>query len=178
MRKFNNWLVWLMLPLLLIHGLWGSFTLLGINSITLKPVSFLLTLIVILHGLIGLLLSRDAVAIALRTGRWYWKENARFWIIRLSGVCIFILLGFHISAYTTTVNGVFFLQEFTFLRMLSQLLFLAAILIHLLAAARPWLINRGILKFRERTWDCIIVLTILTAFFTFSIIMYYIYWNY
>lgn len=178
MRDFNNRLVGLMLPLLLIHGLWGSFTLLGINSFTLKPVSYILTLVVVLHGIIGLVLTKDAVQTGLRTGHWYWKENARFWLIRLSGICIFILLGFHISAYTTTVNGIFFLKEFTFLSMLSQLLFLAAILVHLLAAAQPWLISRGILKFRERTWDCIVVLMIFTAFFTFAIVMYYIYWNF
>lgn len=178
MNKINRWLVLLMLPLLLIHGLAGSFTLAGISSLTLKPVSYALTLVVILHGLIGLFLSRDAIRIGLQTGHWYWKENTRFWIVRLSGICIFILLGFHASAYTTTVNGVLFLREFTFLRMLSQLLFLAAILIHLLAAMRPWLIKLGVLKFRERTWDYIAVLTILTAFFTCSIVMYYIYWNF
>ena len=178
MRKCNVWLVRLILPLLLVHGLWGSFTLLGINAITIKPLSWLLLVLVVLHGLIGLLLSRDAIRTGLRTGRWYWKENARYWVIRVSGICIFVLLGFHICAYTVTVNGVLFLREFTFLRMLSQLLFLASILIHLLAAVRPWLINRGILKFRERSWDCLAVLTILAAFFTFSIVSYYIYWNF
>lgn len=178
MNRFNQWLVMLILPLLVIHGLLGCFALLGITSVTLWPLSYALLVVVVLHGIISLILTRDAVKIGLQTGRWYWKENARYWTVRLSGICIFILLGFHASAYTTEINGVFFLQEFTFLRMLSQLLFVAAIAVHLLAAARPWLIKRGVLKFGERTWDCLVILGILTAFFTFSIVMYYIYWNF
>lgn len=178
MNRLNHWLVMLILPLLSIHGLLGCFALLGISSITVWPLSYALLLVVVLHGVISLLLTRDAIIIGLKTGHWYWKENARYWIVRLSGICIFALLGFHASAYTVNVDGVFFLQEFTFLRMVSQLLFVAAIAIHLLAAARPWLIKRGILTFGERAWDCVVVLGILTSFFTFSVVMYYIYWNF
>ena len=174
MKRINNWLLWLIFPLLVIHGLWGSFLLLGFHVPIIKSVSYVLTLAVVLHGLIGLLMTRDAISIGLQTGHWYWKENARFWVIRLSGICIFVLLGFHACVYGKTVNGVFTLNEFTFLRMLSQLLFLLAILVHLVAAARPWLISLGIVNFGRRAWDCIVVSAILTAFFTFAVISYYI----
>ena len=177
MNRFNHWLVILIVLLLVIHGLTGSYTLLGFPFIDIRPLPYVLAAAVVLHSLIGLFLTRDAIRIGLKTGHWYWKENARFWIVRLSGICALILLGFHACVYTGTVNGVFFLKRITFLRMVSQLLFVASIAVHLVAAAKPWLIKQGVLKFEERSRNCLAVTAILTAVFTVSIIMYYIYWT-
>lgn len=106
------------------------------------------------------------------------KRKCVFWLIRLSGFVILLSVWFHITAYTTTVNGVFFLREFTTLRFFSQIIFISAILIHLLCATKPWMIKRGLLKHEERTADYILVYSIFSVLFLFALISYFIYWNF
>ena len=178
MKKFNSFLARFMLVLLALHGLMGAFTLLRLTASNWKPLSYTLLAIVLLHGILGILLSKDAVREGMRIGRWYLKENASFWLIRLSGFVILLSVWFHITAYTTTVNGVFFLREFTTLRFFSQIIFISAILIHLLCATKPWMIKRGLLKYEERTADYILVYSIFSVLFLFALISYFIYWNF
>lgn len=178
MKKFNSLLARFMLVLLALHGLMGAFTLLRMTTFNWKPLSYTLLAALLLHGILGILLSKDAVREGMRTGRWYLKENASFWLIRLSGFVILLSVWFHITAYTTTVNGVFFLREFTTLRFFSQIIFISAILIHLLCATKPWMIKRGLLKYEERTADYILVYSIFSVLFLFALISYFIYWNF
>lgn len=178
MKKFNSLLARFMLVLLALHGLMGAFTLLRMTTFNWKPLSYTLLAALLLHGILGILLSKDAVREGMRTGRWYLKENASFWLIRLSGFVILLSVWFHITAYTTTVNGVFFLCEFTTLRFFSQIIFISAILIHLLCTTKPWMIKRGLLKYEERTADYILVYSIFSVLFLFALISYFIYWNF
>lgn len=71
-----------------------------------------------------------------------------------------------------------FLREFTTLRFFSQIIFISAILIHLLCATKPWMIKRGLLKYEERTADYILVYSIFSVLFLFALISYFIYWNF
>lgn len=178
MRKFNALLARLMLLLFALHGLMGTFTLLRLTAFHWKPLSYALLAVVLLHGAIGLALSKDALQEGLREGRWYLKENMSFWLIRVSGLVILLSLWFHITAYTITVNGVFFLREFTALRLASQVIFISSIFIHLLCATKPWMMKRGVLKYEERAADYILVYSIFCVLFLLSLISYFIYWNF
>lgn len=178
MRKFNALLAHFMIFLLALHGMLGAFTLLRLTTFNWKPLSYTLLAVVILHGTLGFILSKDALLENLHTGRWYIKENISFWLIRLSGLVILLSLWFHITAYTMTVNGVFFLREFTILRFISQLVFVSAIFIHLLCATKPWMMKRGILKYEERAADYILMYSIFSILFLFALISYFIYWNF
>lgn len=178
MKKFNSFLAHLILLLLALHGLTGAFTLLRLTTFTWKPLSYALLAIVLLHGTLGILLSKDAVREGMRTGRWYLKENASFWLVRLSGFIILLSVWFHMTAYTMTVNGVFFLREFTILRLFSQIIFISAILIHLLCVTKPWMIKRGLLKYEKWAADYILVYSIFSILFLFALISYFIYWNF
>ena len=177
MRRFNARLIKIILILLLFHALAGAFKLLGLNHLTFKPLSYAMLALILLHGFIGFFLSREAIRAGLESAHWYFRENASFWTGRISGLLILLLLWFHITAYTVTLNGILFLQEFTLLRFLSQLLFIAAILVHLIAAAKPWLLKQGILAFKERTWDYILIFTLSGLFCMAAVIFYFIYWN-
>ena len=116
----------------------------------------------------------ERVKTAKKTGRWFFKENAAFWTKRISGIAIVLLLGFHITAYTTSVNGKFFLQEFTTGKMATQILLILSIFIHLMVSIKSMLIAKGMIKFKERTIDWMLVLSIMTIFFTIAVIAYYI----
>lgn len=127
MRKWNNIFARVIIVLFLLHALMGSLMLLGMSNISWKPLSWLLLAAVIAHGVLGTLATVQAVKSGKASGKWYLRQNTAYWTKRFSGLAILILLAFHISVYTTTVNGTFFLKEFTFGRMAAQLLLIFSV---------------------------------------------------
>ena len=113
MRKWNNILARVIIVLFLLHALMGSLMLLGLSTISFLPLSMLLLIAVLIHGILGIMATLSAVADGKETGHWYLKQNAAFWTKRISGIAIMLLLVFHVTAYTTSVNGRFFLKKFT-----------------------------------------------------------------
>lgn len=177
MRKWNNILARVIIVLFLLHALMGSLMLLGLSTISFLPLSMLLLVTVIIHGILGIMATLSALVSGKETRHWYLKQNATFWTKRISGIVIMLLLVFHVTAYTTSVNGRFFLKEFTLCRMLSQILFILAIFIHLAVSIKSMLIAKGTIKFKEKTADWMLVLSIMMLFFTASVIIYYIQWQ-
>lgn len=177
MRKWNNILARVIIVLFLLHALMGSLMLLGLSNISFKPLSWLLFAAVIAHGILGILATVQAVKSGQNSGKWYVRQNAAYWTKRFSGLAILILLCFHISAYTTTVGGAFFLKEFTFGRMAAQLLLILSIFIHLAVSVKSMLIAKGVVKFKERTVDWMMVLSLMMLFFAAAVVIYFIQWR-
>ncbi len=178
MRKINSYLVIFIFTLLSIHGVLGAFTLLRLTELQLTSLAYTLLAAVIAHGLLGIAMTKDAIKEGLRSGHWYLKENASFWTIRLTGLIILLSLWFHVTCFTVFESGALFLREFTVLRLLSQVIFVLAIFIHLYCAAKPLLLKWGILSYRQRRQDFLLVFSIFGAFFMASLISYFLYWNY
>lgn len=177
MRKWNNILARVIIALFLLHALMGSLMLLGVSSISFKSLSWLLFTAVIAHGVLGVIATVQAVKSGKTSGKWYLRQNAAYWTKRFSGLAILILLFFHISAYTTTVGGKFFLKEFTFGRMSAQLLLILSVFIHLAVSVRSMLIAKGNVKFKERTVDIMMIMSLMMLLFTAAIIIYFIQWQ-
>ncbi|WP_432631017.1 pilus assembly protein PilX [Brotaphodocola sp.] len=177
MRKWNHILARIILILFLLHALMGSLILLGFSTISFFPLSWFLLAVVIIHGILGLLSTFPAVRTGWKTGHWYFKQNLTFWIKRISGLSVLLLLIFHVTAYTTSVNGRFFLREFTRCRMVLQIFFILSIFIHLAVSIKPMLITKGTVKFKERTMDWMLILSTMMLFFTVAVILYYIKWQ-
>lgn len=177
MRKWNNRLVMLILVLFLLHGVMGCLELLGISTVSIWQMSWILLLAVVVHAVIGILCTVRSVRSGAGGKKWYLKENTGFWVKRLSGIAILILLVLHLSAYKVSVNDVFFFREFTALQMLSQILFVLAIFIHIFVSLKAMLIAKGVVKFRQRKTDWMLVLTVCMLFFIFSIVFYFIHWQ-
>lgn len=177
MRKWNNILARVTIVLFLLHALMGSLMLLGISNISFKPLSWLLFAAVAAHGVLGVLATVQAVKSGKESGKWYLKQNAAYWTKRFSGFAILILLCFHISAYTTTVGDAFFLKEFTAGRMTAQILLIISIFIHLAVSVKSMLIAKGVTKFKERTGDWMMVLSLLMLFFAAAVVIYFIQWQ-
>lgn len=177
MRKINTILAHFILILLLVHAFMGCLLMLGFSSITLKPLSYLLLSVVCLHALLSILSSVSSIRIGFKSGQWYFKENASFWIKRITGIVILILIFFHISAYTTIVDGHFFLKEFTFIKLISQFSLVLAIFIHAFVSLKSMLIAKGEIDFKEKRMDWLLVISIFLIFIFVSIIFYYIQWQ-
>ena len=76
MKKFNSFLARFMLVLLALHGLMGAFTLLRLTASNWKPLSYILLAALLLHGILGILLSKDAVREGIRTCLLYTSDAA------------------------------------------------------------------------------------------------------
>ena len=62
-------------------------------------------------------------------------------------------------------------------RMIAQILLILSIFIHLMVGIRSMLIAKGTIKFKERTVDWMLVLSIMMIFFTIAVVAYYIQWQ-
>lgn len=177
MRKWSHRLAWLVLLLCLFHGLTNSFLLLGWSALSVWPVSLLLLGVVLLHAVLGILLTIPPLKSGRASGAWYLRQNAGFWTKRISGLVILLLLGFHLTAYVVNCDGTRFFRAFTPGNMLSQLLLLLAIFLHLAVSVKPLLIARGCLKWKERTVDWMLVLSLFLLFFAVAVVVYTIRWQ-
>lgn len=177
MRRWNNILARIIIVLFLLHGLMGSLMLLGVSNVAIVYLPWILLAAVGIHGILGIISTIPSIKSGIKTGHWYFRENAAFWTKRISGLAILLLLSFHITAYTTNVNGHFFLKEFTVCGLISQILFVVSIFIHLAVSIRSMLIAKGTIKFKERTIDWMLVLSVMMIFFTVAIIIYFIQWQ-
>lgn len=177
MRKLNGILARVVVVLFLIHAVMGCFMLQGRSSVSCFQLTILLLAAVILHAVLGVIATIKAVRSGGSSGKWYLKQNKGFWIKRVSGAAILLLLIFHMSVYVTSSNGVYFLREFTWMSLLSQLLFVLAIFIHLYVSLEGMLIARGILEYKERKKDWLLVLSIFMLMIVITIIMYFVQWQ-
>lgn len=108
----------------------------------------------------------------------YLKQNAIFWARRASGMAILILLLFHIGLFGKVQNGTYILFPFTTVKMVTQLLFVAAIFVHIFINIRPLLVSLGIISYKERRSDIYLILSVLLLFIAGAVILYYIGWQY
>ena len=179
MRKANAVLSALIMVLFLIHGIEGSFQLMGFRASSngMKALAWGLLALICLHTLIGIKLTWDSIKICKKTGVSYFKENKLFWARRLSGFAIMILIAFHVFAFGETVNGVYRLQWFTAFKLATQILLLLTVALHVLMNVRPLLIGLGIPSLKERVPDIWIWLSVLLVFMSVAFIVYYLRWN-
>ena len=97
MRKWNSWIVRVILILLFLHGFLGSFFLLGISTITIWQIAVLLEVLVGVHALLSICMTVNAIRARKQTGKWYAGMNAVYWGKRVTGIGILILLFFTLA---------------------------------------------------------------------------------
>lgn len=146
MRKLNTILSVLLLFICLLHGLMGSFMLLGISSGAGKFLAWIGVGILAAHTVLGLLLTAQTFRASRSGGKLYGKQNALFWARRTSGLAILLMLFFHIGVFGRVQDGVYILFPFTTVRLLTQLLLVASVFVHLLLNTQ-----RQALKHHSRT---------------------------
>ena len=170
MRKWNTILSVLMLLIFMIHGIMGSFMLNGVGSSAGKLLAWIGVGILVVHTVIGVILTVQSLQTAKQSG----KMRAR----RASGLAILILLFFHIGLFGKVQNGTYILFPFTTVKMVTQLLFVAAIFVHIFINIRPLLVSLGIISYKERRGDIYLILSVLLLFIAGAVIFYYIGWQY
>ena len=179
MRKFNALLTVLIMILFLVHAVFGAYELIGANiqtdfmKITARVCSFL----IVIHAIISIKLTIEAIRVWKSTGAPYLRENGIFWARRISGLAIMVLIFFHMFAFGHTVNGIYQLKQYTFLKMCFQLLFVLSIALHVITNVRPMLIALGARSLKKFVPDILLVLSIILILFIAAFIIYYFRWQ-
>jgi hypothetical protein len=133
--------------------------------------------LVLAHGVIGVLLTAQSVQVWRQTGAPYWRRNALFWVRRLSGFAILVLLCLHVAAFGYTADGVYRLKWFGTGKLISQLLLVASILIHVGTNCTPLRVALGSHSRRGKMGDFLLLVSLLLVFMAVGIIVYYVRWN-
>lgn len=177
MRKINTILSVLLLVIFMLHGLMGSFMLLGIGSSAGKILAWVGVAVLAAHTVIGVILTINTLKISKNAGNSYLKQNEVFWARRASGLAILILMFFHIGLFGGVQDGIYILFPFTTVKLITQLLLVAALFIHLFINIRPLLVSLGIISYKERRGDIYLILSVLLLFSAGAVIIYYIGWH-
>lgn len=180
MRKINAILGPLLIVLLLIHVIWGSFQLTSLvpgGSVIRKILSYVMVCAVLLHIIIGIRLTADTITAARRSGTSYFKGNELFWIRRISGLAMIILIIYHVMIFTGSSGEAFRLHTFGIIQLAGSILLAAVLIIHLAVNIRPLCIALGIAD-RKYVKDVIIVLSIIMLLAAAAFVFYYLRWNY
>ena len=179
MRKLNAIVSLVLIILFLIHTIAGSFQLMKIipgGNEVMKNLSYLLLFLIGVHIIIGTKLTIDSVKICRKSGKFYFRENAVFWIRRITGFAMIMLIICHVLLFTS--NGeVFRLNDFNEVQLVFSILLVFTLLVHMLTNIRPLLISFGISGFRLYIKDILLVLAIISLFGAFAFVIYYLRWN-
>ena len=166
--------------LFLIHLIWGSFILIGFapggNQI-FRIFAYLLMILVVIHTIIGVILTIKTVLITRRAGVSYKGENRLFYIRRISGFALLIFIGIHVWLLTgiTTDTG-FRMRLFDMAGLITQLLMVLSLGVHLLCNITPLRIALGIEDKRSFRTDILLVLAVLLFLAGIAFVVYLIRW--
>lgn len=175
MRKLNTILSVLLMIVFLLHGLLGSFMLVGASTFSGKIFAQIGMVLLLLHLCIGIRLTIQTFQ--TKSGWAYSKQNALFWTRRASGLAILILAFFHMGVFGAVEDGLYVLTPFTTVKLLTQLLLIASLFVHIFVNVRPMLVSLGVISYKERRGDIFLILSILLLFMAGSIVLYYIRWH-
>lgn len=179
MRKTNAILGPAIILLLLIHVISGAFQLYGLlpgGLAVRKVLSFILAAGIVVHAVIGIVLTVQTVRIGRQGGKTPLKGNERFWLGRISGLAMMLLILYHILTFTGSSGEVFRLKEFGVLQLAAHILLALAILLHLVSNIRPLFMALGIGN-RKYLKDILVVLSVILLVCAAAFVFYYLRWN-
>ena len=100
-----------------------------------------------------------------------------FWARRISGFAIIIPLVMHVVIFTGTTNGEMYrLVVFDIGRLISQLLFAATLLLHLVINLNPLLMGMGVRQHKGLSGDLCFVLSVVLLLASVGFLIYYFRW--
>lgn len=180
MRKWNAALSISIIILFLIHAVIGGFQLSGIfsggNSI-MTVLAWLMVCLIVLHTLFGCILTAQTLSAQKKAGAVYWKENRLFWLRRISGFAVMLLILTHLVIFFGKSGTGFRLHLFGGAELLTQILLVAAIAVHILTNIRPLMLGFGIRKFHTFMLDILLIISVLLVFAAAAFLIYYIRWQ-
>lgn len=181
MRKCNAVISMVITVLFFLHAIVGGFQLAGLMAGGSEIMSFMAWFMVVLisvHMLIGIKLTVDTLMAMKRSGASYVKENKLFWVRRISGFAIFLLMLYHIFIFIGNHHaGAYRLNYFGGIQLATQILLVLSIAIHVISNVKPVLIAFGMKSMKEYAIDILMILSILFLLMGIGFCIYYVRWK-
>ena len=181
MRRVNAVTAMLIVALLLIHVIAGGFQLAGIiggGSTVMKVLAWVMLALIGVHMLIGVKLTADTLIACKRSGTSYYRENRLFWLRRISGFAVMFFIVLHVLIFLgREEGGVFRLNYFGTVQLLSQLLLVVSLILHIVTNIRPLMLALGSRKYRDFLLDVCVILSVVLILTAAAFIVYYIRWR-
>lgn len=179
MRKINTILGPVLIILLLIHAISGSFQLTGLipgGSAIRNVLSITLLVVTGIHGIIGVKLTVDTFIAGRHGGRSPFKNNELFWIKRITGFAIVFLVIYHVIVFSGGQGEVFRLNTFEGIQLAAHIILTVAVAVHVMAGIKPLCMALGIAD-RRFVKDALIVLSVIMLVCAVAFVYYYLRWN-
>lgn len=174
MRKIYAYLTAALVFFLLLHGICGSYVLIGVGTTGAPIFAHICEVLLLAHVLLGLFFTcRTLFGMKKNGGPFYLRQNYLFWLRRLSGVAILVFLWGHFTLFGEMQNGEFIIYEFTTAKFLWHLGLLVAAAVHLLTNIRPLYVALGFSGVAKRTADTHFVCAVLFILMTLMAVRYY-----
>ncbi len=178
MRRINALVTAAIIIVFITHGILGSFMMTGIIEKASGILPWLGCFLIIIHTVIGFIIMGRTIKSGCTSKKWYLKQNKEFWIRRISGLIIFIIMFMHFSSFRQPDNNnIFQLTKFSSDNMTVHLIFFTSIFIHLFSNIRPMLVSMGIAINSKINKVLIFISLVLLVLFCGAVIFYYIRWN-
>ncbi len=180
MRKWNTLISLLVILLFVFHAVFGGFQLAGImegGSALMQVTAWLMLGLIILHALIGCVLTGQTLKAVRKSGVSYFKENKLFWARRISGFAILLFILFHVLIFIGRNEGAFRLNYFGTAQLISQILLVITVAVHVITNVKPVLIAAGIPGLKKYAVDILLVLAILLLLSGAAFVIYYLRWR-
>lgn len=149
MRKLNTILSALLILIFMLHGIMGSFMLVGVASSAGKILAWIGVGILIAHTGIGAWLTVQSFRTAKSQGKSIRNRTASSGRDGPAGWPILVLMFFHIGLFGEVQDGQYILFPFTTVKLVTQLLLIAALFIHIFINIRPLLVSLGIISYKN-----------------------------
>ena len=180
MRRANAFISMLILALFLFHGIMGGFQLAGVipgGSGLMKVMAWIMTVLIAVHGIIGIKLTADTFRTIKKSGAGYYKENRLFWLRRASGFAIMVFILFHILIFLGKNGDAYRLSLFAVPQLISQILLVISVALHVITNVRPMLLSFGTKSWKDLGLDLCMILAGAMLFTGVCFIVYYIRWK-
>lgn len=178
MRKLNTYLSLALCLVFLLHLVMGSFMILGIGHNGGKLLAIAGACALVIHvALSAYSTGRTMTRLGLRHLLQYGWANRLFWLRRLSGLAILILLFGHIGLFGAVIDGQYVLFDFTWPKALLQGTFLTALCVHIATNMRPLFVSLGWSGIAGRCRDVYASLVVFYLFSIVALIIYYVGWQ-
>ena len=176
LRMVNVVLSVAMLALFAVHGIGNGLQLMGPGLVQAKVIALVLVTVTLVHTVIGVVLTVVTLRSQREAGVSYFRENKRFWAVRISGLAIVVFILLHMVIFWQSGTGMPRLTPFEGFQLVVSILFVASIAVHVRANMQPLMISLGIASPRGRAVDAAVVLAIILVFTAVAFVDYYLRW--
>ena len=177
MKRANALISAAILVLFAFHGVGNSFQLFGVGSIVPAAIGWTMLALVIVHAVIGVVLTVRTFREQARAGVAYPGLNKRFWAVRTSGLALVMFAAGHVLVFGGPDGEFVRLAFFGHAELIVHLLLVGALAVHVLCNMEPLLIDLGLPSPRGRAADALVVFAILLFLMAAAFVFYFVRWS-